>query len=85
LVQVLDRRNGIPLAIAVAAPAEPPTLKLTVSGGSITVSWAADATGFTLESNASYSSTGWSAVPGVANNSVTLTVGAGNQFLRLRK
>jgi hypothetical protein len=77
--------DGIPLVIAVAPPVEAPSLTITRTGSSVTVSWPAAVTGYTLESNAALAATGWTAVAGVANNSVTLPAGTGNLFLRLRR
>jgi len=38
-----------------------------------------------IKSTPSLTSPTWTPVPGVANNSVVVTVGAGNQFFRLEK
>jgi len=42
-------------------------------------------TGFTLQSTDSLTSPSWTPVDGVANNSVTVTIGAGSKFYRLRQ
>jgi hypothetical protein len=62
-----------------------PTLSAVRSGNQITISWPASATGFILEVTANLGSPSWTAVPGVVNNSVTVPIGAGNQFYRLKK
>jgi hypothetical protein len=64
---------------------EPPTLKWTVSGNNITISWDATATGFTLEVSPTVMPANWQVVPNVTGNSVTLPIGAGNQFFRARR
>jgi hypothetical protein len=51
----------------------------------LTISWAQSVTGFTLESTDSLLNPVWTAVPGVANNSVTVQIGSGSKFYRLRK
>ncbi len=67
-------------------PSSGPKLTITLNGNQATISWPTDAVGFTLESTGSLTSPNWAPVSGVtANNSVTVTVGAANQFYRLRK
>jgi hypothetical protein len=61
-----------------------PTLTVTPSGGNIVISWPAEVRGFILEVAPTLPSATWTAVPGVVNNSVTITPEAGNQFYRLR-
>src|SRR6185295_1309137 len=53
-------------------PPTAPTITIARSGTSVTLSWPAAATGFTLESADSLSNPTWAAVSGVANNSVTV-------------
>ncbi len=65
-------------------PAEPPTLQFSLTGKQLTLSWPADAVGFTLESADALPATTWNAVPGVVNNQVTIDVSAGTRFYRLR-
>lgn len=65
-------------------PTEPPTLVFSLTGTELTLSWPADATGFTLESAEALPVTAWSVVPGVVNNRVTVNVSAGMRFYRLR-
>jgi hypothetical protein len=62
-----------------------PTLSISAAGGSVTISWPLAVTGFTLESTDSLTAPSWSPVGGVANNSVTITVSAGNKFYRLHQ
>jgi hypothetical protein len=62
-----------------------PQLAISRSGNNVTISWPQDVTGFTLESAATVPSAAWQAVTGVANNSVTVPIGAGNTFYRLNK
>ncbi|MHB8520676.1 MAG: hypothetical protein ACYDH9_07945 [Limisphaerales bacterium] len=66
-------------------PLTGPTLSAALSAKNLTLSWPASATGFTLESAVSLTNPSWAPVGGVANNSVVVQVGAGNQFYRLRK
>ncbi len=63
--------------------AEPPTLAFSLAGTELTLSWPADATGFTLESTDALPATAWAAVPGVANNRITVNVSNGMRFFRL--
>ncbi|HVY70271.1 MAG TPA: hypothetical protein VHH73_10110, partial [Verrucomicrobiae bacterium] len=79
--------SGIPILITgvvVVPPAEPAKLTIAAAGNGVVVSWPLAATGFTLESSPSLTSPTWTAVTGVANNSVTITA-TGTQFYRLRK
>jgi hypothetical protein len=76
--------DGIPGASSPPPPGGP-TISITRSGTSLTLSWPASDTGFTLESKDSLSNPTWTAVPGVVNNSVTVQIGPGSKFYRLRK
>ena len=62
-----------------------PALSVSRSAGSVTISWPAAVTGFTLESTDSLPAPSWTPVSVGANNSVTITIGSGNKFYRLRK
>lgn len=64
-----------------------PTLKVTQAGGSLTLSWPIASSGFTLQKASSLSAPiSWTAVTGVANNSVSLTTsGSSSQYFRLVK
>jgi hypothetical protein len=74
--------NGIPVHIPVETPV---ALCFGKIGDSLTLIWPLSATGYTLKSTPSLSSPVWTVVPGVANNSVVVTVGTGNAFFRLEK
>ena len=76
--------DGIPGANT-SPPTGGPTILIARNGTSLTLSWSAADTGFTLESADSLSNPTWTAVSGVANNSVTVQIGAGSKFYRLRK
>ncbi len=82
---------GIPSAsigvIPSGGPApEPPKITAVQSGASLTLSWPATAAEFTLESTDSFTvPVTWTTVPGVANASVTVPIGTGTRFYRLRK
>ncbi len=76
---------GIPIALEVEAPAEPPALTVARSGGNLVISWPADATGFTLESSLAMPAASWTPVSGVTGNSVTVTPAGAAAFYRLRQ
>ncbi len=76
---------GIPVVIEGVTPPEAPRLAYGVSGASLTLSWPAASTGFTLQTTASLSTPNWTAVTGVVNNSVTLPTTAAAQFYRLKQ
>lgn len=59
------------------------TLSFARAGNQLTLSWAG--AGFTLQETASLSSPSWTDVLGGTNSPVTVGIGAGNQFFRLRK
>jgi len=63
----------------------PPSLSYSLAGNQLTLSWPADVTGFTLEYAESLPSTSWTPQSGVVNNQVTVDVGSGRRFFRLRK
>lgn len=73
-----------PLSLSSATPALP-VLSLVRSGSSVTLSWPAAVTGYTLESSSTLGDL-WTTVPGVSGNSVTLTITptVTRQFFRLR-
>ena len=75
--------DGIPVVIT--GVAMPPTLSVSRGTGTVTIAWPTDVTGFTLEGTPTLASPNWQAVPGVANNSVTLPTSAGDQFFRLKQ
>ena len=63
----------------------PPSLSITRSGSTVTISWAPGVPGYTLESSLTASPTSWSTVGGVVNNSVSVGSPTGNKFYRLKK
>jgi hypothetical protein len=63
----------------------PPVLRVARSGNDVTISWPTAITGYALESAPTLPAPAWTPVPGVVNNSVTLAIGPGNLFFRLRK
>ena len=82
--------GGIPAAsigaAAISAPPPLPRLGVSLAGASLTISWDASATGFTLESVSNLTApVTWNPVQGVVNNSATVQIGSGTQFYRLRK
>lgn len=77
--------DKIPVVIKGVTPVQPPTLSVGASGGSVTISWPADATGFKLETTPTLTNLTWTEVTGVANNSFTVQVKPGAEFYRLRK
>lgn len=61
-----------------------PVLNLSRSGNQGTLTWAA--VGFTLQENSNLSNpTNWTNVVGGSNSPVTISIGSGNKFFRLRK
>jgi hypothetical protein len=86
-VEALGGPSGTGIPIATPTPTAPPTLKLVKNGnGTVTLSWPAAATGWTLESTPALGGTAvWTYTSGVVNNSVTLTIGTGAQYFRLIK
>lgn len=62
----------------------PPSLRYSLAGTQLTLSWPTDATGFILESAPSLPAASWTPVSGVVNNQVTVTA-SGARFFRLRK
>jgi len=57
-----------------------PVLSAILSGNQLAISWPTDVSGFVLQSADSLTNPTWSAVNGVANNSVTIAAGIGNRF-----
>jgi hypothetical protein len=76
--------DGIPVVLA-TTPTTSPTISLARQGNSLTISWLAGADGFTLQSSPTLSNPSWTAVSGVANNSVTVPIGSGTLFFRLSR
>ena len=74
----------------IAGPARARELKISASGGKVTLQWPANATGFGLESSPSLAPGSWNPVsgtPAVINgvNNLTLTVGQSPAFYRLKQ
>lgn len=67
------------------APPERPRLSITRTGNTVTLSWPAEATGFTLEATSNPGAANWTPVGGVSGNSITLTASDAAQFFRLRR
>jgi hypothetical protein len=69
-----------------AVTVEPrPSLAAARSGNSLTLTWSTNFSGFALESADTLPSASWNAVGGVVSNSVTITIGGGTRFYRLKK
>jgi hypothetical protein len=64
----------------------PPSLTVARNGGNVTITWPPGVTGYTLESSPLLGAgASWTPVPGVANNSVVVTITPGNRFYRLKQ
>ena len=61
------------------------TLQASLSGSNLTISWPATATGFVLESTDQLPGGTWTAVPGVTGNGITIPIGPGAKYFRLRQ
>ncbi len=66
-------------------PPPPPTLRITRTGDTVTLSWPAEATGFTLEASPTLAPATWTPVEGVSGNSVTVPLSGQSRFFRLRR
>jgi hypothetical protein len=73
--------------LEVNAESSTPTPRLTISGNAngIHISWPAGVTGYVLESSPTVPSANWTAVQGVANNSIDLVPFGTTTFYRLRR
>lgn len=72
--------------ICCTVPTTPPRLNAALRQGTLTLSWDAAATGFTLESTPSLRPpVEWTPVAGVANNQATLSVLGASRFYRLHR
>jgi len=69
---------------ATGIPVPHPKLITSVAGNTLTISWDLGVTGFTLESSSSLTIPSWSPVPGVTNNSVSVSTSTGTKFYRLK-
>ena len=77
--------DGIPVVLTVQPPPTPPTISFTLVGSNLTLSWPADATGYTLVSTPALPASAWIPVPGVTGNSVTINATEQGQFFRLQQ
>jgi hypothetical protein len=71
--------------LAMVGPESPPAISYSRSGNQLTLSWPANATGFTPEYSDSLPATTWTPVGGVVGNSVTVELSSGNRYYRLKK
>jgi hypothetical protein len=71
--------------LAMAAPPQPPTITCSRSGTNLTLSWPADATGYSLEYTPILPASSWTPVSGVVSNQVTVDASRGSGFYRLTK
>jgi hypothetical protein len=71
--------------LAMAAPPLPPVIAYSLSGTNLTLSWPADATGYSLQYTPTLPASSWTSVSGVVNNQVTVDASRGNGFYRLKK
>jgi hypothetical protein len=70
---------------SIGASTAAPSLSVRLADNTLTISWPADVTDYRLESTDSLTNANWNTVGGVVNNSVTVAVGPGHQFFRLRQ
>lgn len=80
-----------PVTLAQGTPAAEPTILATLSGDDLVISWEGAATGFVVQSTESLSPANWTdlspqppVVPSDGRNTVTVAIGTGNTFYRLR-
>jgi hypothetical protein len=66
-------------------PSERPTLSIARTGDTVTISWPANATGFTLETSPTLSPATWTPVGGVTGNSVSVPASGNASYFRLRQ
>ena len=79
----LGAPSGTGMPLTVSPP--PPSINMMPNvGGKLILLWPLSVSGFTLESSSTVTA-GWTAVPGVVNNAIEVTIGPGNQFFRLKK
>lgn len=71
--------------LAMVGSTQSPVLSFSRSGTQLTLSWPADATGFSLVSAATLPANGWTSVPGVVANSVKVSMTNGQTYYRLIK
>ncbi len=75
--------EGLPLVLGVTVVPQP-SLSVSRTGDTLTVTWPADAAGYVLESAPTVTGA-WTPVAGVTGNSATVPSGTGELFLRLSR
>ena len=76
----------IEIYAASTPPSSSPKMTFGLPGGTLTIGWPTEAIGFKLQSTLVLPATTWQDVAGSeATNSVSVTIGAGNQYFRLKK
>ena len=84
---VYSLTGGFWSLISVVQTAGAPTLSITRSGNTVTISWPYPSTGWTLHQNSDLTTANWSPSGGIANdgtnNFITLTSPTGKLFFRL--
>ncbi len=68
-----------------APPPERPALSIARTGDTVTISWPASATGFTLEASPALAPAVWTPVGGVTGNSVSVPTTGNTGYFRLRQ
>jgi hypothetical protein len=86
----VDGNNGVVAFAITNAPVSSPQLFVSFSGGQVTISWPASASGFTLQSTTSLSPASWEndtteVVQQGGFNTVTEAAGTGTKFYRLQQ
>jgi len=81
---LLDQYSQEELDQLLLAGAAAPSLTISSSGKTATISWAASETGYILESSAGLAPAAWTVVA-TTQNSVTVDTSSGTRFYRLRK
>ena len=69
---------------AAGIPVPHPKLITSLNGQTLTLSWDAAVAGFSPESTTSLTTPNWVPVVGATNNSVSVTIGPGSKFFRLK-
>jgi hypothetical protein len=77
--------DGIANGVVVPPVTTLPALGANRNGTNLVLSWPAAFAGFTLESSDSLAKPAWVPVTGITNNSVTVRIGVGSKFYRLRR
>jgi hypothetical protein len=74
-----------PGVLVVPPTGDAPALFIQLNGANVALSWSPAPPGFVLEVSDNVSSTAWNPAPSGSTNPVTLSVGSGAKFYRLRK